>query len=552
MLSTDAPERQYRFRYCDPEAPRGIDFFAGGGGGTLGMKEGGINVVGALNHDETAIRTHAQNFPETEHHLADIFKKCSEDLPAARIGWFSPSCVFHSIARGGRSCNEQERAHAEQMPRFCYGLNLELVYVENVWEFIKWGPLVPKRDKQGNIVREWNKQTQEWDIPMVPDKTRQGEYYRDWLQAMKSMGYTNYEFRKINAADYGTPQSRERYFGIFTRGMPITWPEPTHDQHGRYGRAKWRGVRECLQLHKKGRSIFNRTKTSKKKGTRPAPLAENTLKRILAGLQKLVEGAVGKEGGFLTHYYSGGQLSALGAPCPALLTNPHARLIQVQRFPKQFLYQNNGTRDNDRASRSVHLLKWPTRTVTANGGNQFLMTYYRHGGIRLLGQPGATVTTKDRLAKVEASGFLFNQQFSNGPRSLEAVARTVVASRRHPYLAQVSCLGAGLMEPLATDSAVMLELKAYCRQHGITNVFMRMLFVDELKLVMGFPADYHLLGTETEQKKMLGNAVVPAVAAALTRAMLPALHAWRNRRLRPLRKTEILRYEQGTLFQQAA
>lgn len=550
---------------------KAVDFYAGGGGGSLGMKWGGLDVVGALNHNATCIDTHQVNFPKTEHYLADIFRLNPELMRhmKARVGWFSPSCVFHSIARGGRPCNEQERAHAEQMPRFCYVLNLEVIFVENVKEFVKWGPLIEKRDRHGRIVREWNKQTQEWDIPLVPDPKRRGEYYNDWVQAMKSMGYCNYEFAFLNAADFGTPQSRVRYFGIFTRGMPIVWPKPTHQQQGLAGLPQWRGVQECLQLHKKGKSIFNRTRTSKKKGTRPVPLADNTLKRILTGLRMLVEGAVGKEAGCLAHYYSGGgQLSTLGAPCPALLTNPHARLLQIERVPHllagktfrlalpapeccQLLYKNNGIRVNDSAVRSMRLLDVPAFTATTNGGNQFIMTYYRHGGIRWPQQSSATVTTKDRLAKVQAEGFLFNQQFTNTPRLLNEVARTLVASRRHQYLAQIARSGPSHLAPLPTDSAVMRELKLFCLANGITDVFMRMLFVQELKLIMGFPADYQLLGGQTEQKKMLGNAVCPAVAAALTSAMLPGLRKWRGVRLRPLNPAVLMRTHQTTLFNAA-
>ena len=280
----------------DSTAVRAVDFYAGGGGGSLGMKRGGLHIVGALNHNENCINTHQANFPDTEHYLADIFRM-NPDLMGhikPRVGWFSPSCVFHSIARGGRSCDAQERAHAEQMPRFCYPLDLEVVFVENVKEFVKWGRLMEKRDRAGRVVREWNKKTLEWDTPLVPDPKYKGEYYNDWVQAMKSMGYTNYEFKYLNAADFGTPQSRVRYFGIFTRGMPIVWPKPTHQQHGLNGLAQWRGVRECLDLKKKGRSIFNRTKTSKKKGTRPDPLADNTLRRILTGLQNAGAGGNGE------------------------------------------------------------------------------------------------------------------------------------------------------------------------------------------------------------------------------------------------------------------
>lgn len=43
----------------------------------------------------------------------------------------------------------------------------------------------------------------------------------------------------------------------------------------------------------------------------------------------------------------------------------------------------------------------------------------------------------------------------------------------------------------------------------------RMLIIDELLRIQGFPDGYQLEGTQTERKKFIGNAVVPLVAKAL-------------------------------------
>lgn len=118
--------------------PDAVDFYAGGGGASFGLHNAGLNVLAALNHNANAIATHAVNFRQTQHFLADIFKQSESAIPKAQLAWFSPSCVFHSVARGGQHCNEQERAHAEQMPRFCFAMNVQCVMVENIREFVKW------------------------------------------------------------------------------------------------------------------------------------------------------------------------------------------------------------------------------------------------------------------------------------------------------------------------------------------------------------------------------------------------------------------------------
>ena len=43
----------------------------------------------------------------------------------------------------------------------------------------------------------------------------------------------------------------------------------------------------------------------------------------------------------------------------------------------------------------------------------------------------------------------------------------------------------------------------------------RGIVVDELKAIQGFPKDYVLIGTQTEQKKYIGNAVHPKMARVL-------------------------------------
>ena len=43
--------------------------------------------------------------------------------------------------------------------------------------------------------------------------------------------------------------------------------------------------------------------------------------------------------------------------------------------------------------------------------------------------------------------------------------------------------------------------------YGIIDIKMRMLKIIELLLIMGFPADYELIGTQADQKKFIGNAV---------------------------------------------
>lgn len=598
-----------------------FDFFAGGGGASLGLHRAGINMLAALNHSPVAIATHEANFPGAKHMLCDIRVQRSWGLGHADIMWASPDCTHHSIAKGGQSRDAKERALAEELPRFAYNLNVNCIMVENVKEFKDWGPVLEKDGK------------------MLPDKTRKGEYYRAWVASLAELGFVNYEYRLLNSADFGVPQSRVRYFGIFTRkGIAINWPESTHDRHGANGLPKWTAVRTVLDLGDKGRSIF--TEWGK-------PIADKTLRRILAGLRKHVIGkaepqffdkrssnhpsgkpsngaSVGQPSptiatcylpdlvtpqflfdpyawhgaarpvsrecptvvasqdkvplsvvspAYLTHYYSGrGQHSSIAAPHPANLCQPHSRLTTPvflaqynggsdncrvlsidghsntvpteNRFAVvQCLMQANGTRLNDNAARLTKPLAAQAPTLNTNGGNLYLMSYYGNGTVQPVCRPCPTLRTHDCAALL---GFVTSSHGCNPPYSLRQPAKTIVASRRHQYL--VLTAPGSPVAGVAGDSVAMRLLKAVCRKHGIADIYMRMLKVSELKLIMGFPADYHLSGSATKQKEMLGNAVVPQVSEAIARAMVPSLQAARLRKLPKLRREAVNRYEQGQLF----
>lgn len=61
--------------------------------------------------------------------------------------------------------------------------------------------------------------------------------------------------------------------------------------------------------------------------------------------------------------------------------------------------------------------------------------------------------------------------------------------------------------------------------YGILDIKMRMLNINELKRIMGFGADYVLIGTQTEQKKYIGNAVEVNMAKVLCEALAKELKA---------------------------
>ena len=59
----------------------------------------------------------------------------------------------------------------------------------------------------------------------------------------------------------------------------------------------------------------------------------------------------------------------------------------------------------------------------------------------------------------------------------------------------------------------------------ISDISMRMLKLDELKIIQGFPEDYILEGTVADQKKQIGNSVVPIISKVLAEANAQGLNS---------------------------
>ena len=246
------------------------DLFCGAGGFTTGAQRAASNldlrVQGvAVNHWPVAVDTHALNHPSTRHLCQDISTvRPIEAVPEGKLDLLlaSPTCTFFSRARGGKTTSDQQRADAWHIITWLTELRVKRLLVENVPEFENWGPIHAQTGK--------------------PVASRKGEYFRAWIATLRALGFSQVEWRVVNAADHGAYTSRERLF-IMARsdGKPIEWPLRTHSKKGvadssGQGAKRWEGARNVIDWSLEGKSIFNRRK----------PLSMKTLKRIYAGAVK--------------------------------------------------------------------------------------------------------------------------------------------------------------------------------------------------------------------------------------------------------------------------
>lgn len=538
-----------------------IDLFCGAGGTSTGVEKARLEneqcakVIACVNHDANAIASHAANHPDALHFTEDIRKlelspmvehlaKCKAQYPDAYIVlWASLECTNFSKAKGGQPRDADSRTLAEHLFRYIEAIEPDYIQIENVEEFMSWGDM----DENGK--------------PISMDK---GRLYQKWVRNVKKYGF-DFDYRILNAADYGAYTTRKRFFGIFAKkGLPITFPEPTHCKNGRKDMfsslERWKPVKEVLDFSDEGETIF-----------RAKPLAEKTLERIYAGLVKFVAG--GKDA-FLVKYNSmsrTGKYNAPGVdePCPVVATQNRLGVAQVCFLSKQF----SGHSESKNVS-----VEEPAGTITCRDHHAFVSAHYGNGFNRSVDEPSATVTTKDRLSLVtprfianEYSGggqhtsidnicpailtnpkqklitckpWIMNTSFSNIGSSIEEPAQTITANRKWHYLMNPQFHSAGrsvdnhcftliarmdkmppylvvtetgrvAVEIYDTDSPMTRKIKEFMALYGIVDIKMRMLRIPELKKIMGFPEDYMLIGTQADQKKFIGNAVEVNMARVL-------------------------------------
>ena len=441
-----------------------IDLFCGAGGTSTGVEnaryadEQCAKVVACVNHDANAIASHAANHPDALHFTEDIrtlelsplvahverMKKIYPD--ALVVLWASLECTNFSKAKGGQPRDADSRTLAEHLFRYIEAIDPDYIQIENVEEFMSWGDM----DEHGH--------------PISKDK---GRCYEKWKRKVRKYGY-DFDWRILNAADYGAYTTRKRFFGIFAkRGLPIVFPEPTHCKDGKsdmFGRLeKWKPVKEVLNFSDEGESIFCRKK----------PLAEKTLERIYAGLIKFVAG--GKEA-FIVKYNSMSrtgkyQAPSVDEPCPVVATQGRLALAKVNFLSKQF----SGQPDSKNIS-----VEGPAGTITCKDHHAFVSAYYGNGHNHSVELPAPTVTTKDRLALVNTC-FLCSYNFKDKGKDINLPCPTLLTKDRLALVNSVfidNQYGTGkptsIEQPVGTVTTVpkfnMVSCKPWIMNTAFSNV----------------------------------------------------------------------------------
>lgn len=521
-----------------------IDLFAGAGGTSTGIERANVDgnkvavVIAAVNHDPVAIKSHSLNHHNAVHFIEDIrllnLEKLQVVVETSRVKypnaklviWASAECTNYSKAKGGKPRDADSRTLPEELYRYVEFLRPDILQVENVTEFMSWGEL----DEKGR-----------------PISRVAGTNYLRWVEKIRKYGY-DYSYRILNAADYGGYTSRIRYFGQFVKpSESFVWPEPTHTKNPKkdiFSELKrWKAVKDVLDLWDEGNSIFDRKK----------PFVEKTLERIYAGLVKFIASG---DDSFITKYYSGkpkGKNITLNAPAGSITTKDGQAVVFIAKY--------NSTSATGDKKNSVTSVSDPMPTIATQGRlsvvQAFMQQYHGNGVAVSIDGPATAITTKDRLSVVKPV-YLLNYQYKSHASGLDEPSPTLLACRKHHYLVnpQYNSAGSSIENPCFTliakmdkrppsivtaetghsaivfyddDSEWTKKVKLFMAEYGIIDIKMRMLKIPEMLRIMGFGDDYKLAGTQTDQKKFIGNAVHTIIPQRWYEAM--AAHNSRNGRV---------------------
>lgn len=460
-----------------------IDLFAGAGGTSTGIFQSNTNieVIACINHDKNAILSHAANYPNCKHYTEDIrtvdigplvymVKELRRKDPTCKIAiWASLECTNFSNAKCGPKCADS-RTLANDMFRYIDAINPDFFWVENVKEFLDWGPL--KEDG-------------------YPDPNLKGVFFNIWKINMQKYFGAYYKDLLVSA-DFGGRTIRKRLFIQFSKEInEIGIPKQTHSQDGQLYE-KWLPVKDILDLENAGASIFTRKK----------PYVAKTHKRIYKGLLKHGH-EPGTNYGF--KYYGQGGHVHIDQPMSTLTTKDRVSLIHITPL---CVKENFGTSDARSLNRPIGALTTvPKNDLIFTKSISFVHNPQYGGTNRSIDLPAATLIARQDKAPI---GLTTAER-----HSLKSELRTAEKGNNHIEFKK----GKIIYTVFSTDDEWMVKIKEYMYENNLIDISVRPLSIPEMLRIQGFPDNYILIGSQTEQKKYIGNSVEVHVGIALFRAI---------------------------------
>lgn len=530
------------------------DLFCGAGGSSIGAERAGARLVMAANHWRLAIDTHNSNFPHADHDCADVSQVNPRRYPRTDILIASPECTNHSQAKARKvhgptlweknpdGLAEQERSRATMwdVPRFAEHHRYDVVVVENVVEASRWLP------------------------------------FEAWLAAMDALGYQHRILSLNSFVAHPTPQSRDRLYVVFWRAgnrAPVldfradAWcprcearvaAVQSWKNGRRIGRYRQQYLYVCptcaqqaIPFAYPAATAIDWSLPAPRIGDRERPLAEATMRRIRAGLERYGPAALVAAAGNTWERPGSPYARAwpLTLPIPVqAATAQHALVVETAY---------SGQSDGGRVRSTDHPLHtqtgqqsqalvvpaggtwrdgptstsepFPARTTREN--DALVVPLRTHGKAA----PADEAVFPTFVAGNAGHALLMRNNTARGDQGqmltpVEEPARTLTGKGHQslvtvPFLADYHGIGkpAPVTDPHRTmdtrDRYALIEPTAI----DVEDCGFRMLEPHEIGAAMAFPSEYLVLGNKRERVRQYGNAVTPPVMDAILQRCIDSL-----------------------------
>lgn len=222
--------------------PIALSFFSGAMGLDIGLEQVGIQTVLCSEIDSACRKTIKKNRPDIaligdirDYTAKEILKAAGVKKNEVDIIVGGPPCQAFSTA-GKRLGLEDERGNVFlKYLEIIKEIRPKYAIIENVRGLLsaplKHRPLTgQKKDRHDSL----------------PDEEKPGGVLRYILKILNNAGYA-VSFNLYNAANFGSPQKRERVVFICSRDGKIPpYLIPTHSENAEYHLPKWRTLREVI------------------------------------------------------------------------------------------------------------------------------------------------------------------------------------------------------------------------------------------------------------------------------------------------------------------
>lgn len=516
------------------------DLFCGAGGSSIGAEAAGARLRMAANHWRLAIETHNSNFPNADHDCADVSQVKPSRYPSTDILIASPECTNHSQAKSHKVKStiwdpdagvdeERSRATMWDVPRFAEAHRYQIVVVENVVEARRWEP------------------------------------FDAWLASMHALGYEHKQVFMNSMVAHPTPQSRDRMYVVFWRRgntapnldfQPLafcknhgdinaiqSWKQPTRP----FGKYRAQYVYRCpidgelaLPYAWPAASAIDWDIPAPRIGDRNKPLADATMARIKAGLERYGPSAIVQAAGHTFerpgYYRTWPTWHPLGTQ---QTTVQHGLVIDTAYATRGDLADRVRPTDDPIATQTtaftqgllvdtlfaqaqaegkVHSTDEVMPTQTGRAAQGLVVPLRNHGeAVPAESNPVPTIVSANMN-----HGLLVRNYGSKGAGGemslpLTGPSGSITSVDSHslvlPFLTDYHGQGkpVGVNEPHRTvdtrDRYTLIEPRSI----ELEDCGFRMLEPHEIGRAMAFPDTYTVLGTKRDRVRQYGNAVTPPV-----------------------------------------